>query len=114
MPHLAGHTRWFVPDCYLPEDDPAKGELVSHESCCILNVGPEDAQCTLTFYFEDQDPISEVTVTVPGNIACMSVSTGWRTSRASASRATRRMVSGSSATQEWSSSTPVSTPAVGV
>jgi len=66
MPHLAGHTRWFVPDCYLPEDDPAKGELVSHESCCILNVGPEDAQCTLTFYFEDRDPISEVTVTVPG------------------------------------------------
>jgi hypothetical protein len=60
----AGHTRWFVPDCYLPSDDSAKGDLVSHESCCILNVGPRDAHCSLTFYFEDQPPVSQVTLTV--------------------------------------------------
>jgi hypothetical protein len=61
----AGHTRWFVPDCYLPADDPAKGDLASHESCCILNVGPEEANCRLSFYFEDRDPVSDVSVTVP-------------------------------------------------
>src|SRR5690349_21336744 len=63
--HAAGRTRWFFPDCYLPSDDPAKGDLVSHESCCILNVGPEDANCSLTLYFEDREPISGVDLTVP-------------------------------------------------
>ncbi len=61
----AGRTRWFVPDCYLPSDDPAKGDLVSHESCCILNVGPKDAECALTLYFEDRAPLSGASVTVP-------------------------------------------------
>jgi hypothetical protein len=59
-----GHRRWYVPDCYLPADDPAKGDLVSHESCCILNAGEEDARCRLTLYFEDRDPVRDIGVTV--------------------------------------------------
>jgi hypothetical protein len=59
-----GHTQWFIPDCYLPSDDPGKGDLVSHESCCILNAGDEDAQCRLTLYFEDREPVRDIPVTV--------------------------------------------------
>jgi hypothetical protein len=59
-----GHLRWFFPDCYLPEDDESKGNLVSHESCCILNTGQSEARCTLTLYFEDREPIRGIEVTV--------------------------------------------------
>lgn len=59
-----GHRRWFFPDCYLPDDSPDKGSFVSHESCCILNVGAQDARCLLTLYFEDRDPVRDIEVTV--------------------------------------------------
>ena len=59
-----GHTRWFIPDCYLPQDSSDKGDLISHESCCILNAGTTDARCRLTLYFEDRDPLRDVEVTV--------------------------------------------------
>ena len=59
-----GHRRWFVPDCYLPEDSPDKGSFISHESCCILNAGNSDAHCRLTLYFEDRPPMRDIEVTV--------------------------------------------------
>ena len=59
-----GRTRWFIPDCYLPSDDPEKGAFVSHESCCILNAGGRDAHCRITLYFEDRDPVRDIAVTV--------------------------------------------------
>jgi len=63
--HVApGHRRWFVPDCYLPDDDPEKGDLVSHESCCVLNAGNSDARCSLSLYFEDREPIRGIEFTV--------------------------------------------------
>ena len=59
-----GHRRWFIPDCYLPDDSPGKGSFISHESCCILNAGGADARCSLTLYFEDREPLRGVEVTV--------------------------------------------------
>ncbi|HEX8918616.1 MAG TPA: sensory rhodopsin transducer [Chloroflexota bacterium] len=59
-----GHRRWYIPDCYLPDDNPDKGNFVSHESCCVLNVGKVDARCTLTFYFEDREPLRDIQITV--------------------------------------------------
>lgn len=59
-----GHRRWFIPDCYLPDDNPDKGDLISHESCCILNAGARDAHCRLTLYFEDREPVRGIEVTV--------------------------------------------------
>jgi hypothetical protein len=59
-----GHTRWYIPDCFLPSDSPDKGDLVSHESCCILNAGTVDARCRLTLYFEDREPVRDIEVTV--------------------------------------------------
>lgn len=52
----AGHTRWLIPDCYWPEIS-TPGTYPSHESICVLNTGDADAQLSLTFYFEDREPI---------------------------------------------------------
>lgn len=52
---VAGARRWFVPDAYLPEK--STGELESHESTCVLNVGRRPAVVKLTAYFEDREPL---------------------------------------------------------
>ena len=53
---MPGARKWYFPDGYLPEGK--KGELVSHESVCILNVNEKDAEVRITVFFEDEDPIS--------------------------------------------------------
>ena len=59
-----GHTTWYIPDGYLPPDS-VPGELVSHESVCVLNVTDNDAHVVLTFYFEDREPLRDVRCDVP-------------------------------------------------
>lgn len=59
-----GHKKWFIPDGYLPEDDPAKGGLITHESCCILNTNTIEANCSLTLYFEEGEPVRNIRLTV--------------------------------------------------
>ena len=53
-----GHKVWLIPDGYLPDGE--EGELVSHESICVLNVGQEAAHCVLDVYFEDRDPLKGI------------------------------------------------------
>ena len=55
-----GKRHWFVPDAYLPDAGPLPDGSVSHEAACLLNVGDEEARVTLTFYFEDRDPLGPV------------------------------------------------------
>ena len=57
-----GHRVWFFPD----GDRPPAGdsELKGHESIVILNPNPRDAECELTFYFEDKEPLSGIAITV--------------------------------------------------
>ena len=62
---VAGHRVWFIPDGYLPPTS-APGELVSHEAVCVLNPGPDNATVRLTIYFEDREPLRELTNVVPG------------------------------------------------
>jgi hypothetical protein len=54
---------WLIPDGYIPEESAAT--LLSHESICVLNAADEQAHLSITFYFEDRDPIRDVRVTVP-------------------------------------------------
>jgi hypothetical protein len=54
---------WLIPDGYIPEENTAT--LLSHESICVLNAADEQAHLSITFYFEDRDPIRDVRVTVP-------------------------------------------------
>lgn len=48
--------RWVVADCFLPEVRP--GDLVSHESLCVVNLGLRPAHLALTAYFEGDAPQS--------------------------------------------------------
>ncbi|OUM93828.1 MAG: hypothetical protein A9Z00_02610 [Thermobacillus sp. ZCTH02-B1] len=59
-----GHTHWIIPDGYIPEK--SSGELVSHESICVLNASSEEALLRFTIYFEDRDPIEDIPYVVPG------------------------------------------------
>jgi hypothetical protein len=59
-----GYTNWYIPDTYIPPT--SSGELESHESICVLNCLKEDAHITITIYFEDQEPLENIEVTVPG------------------------------------------------
>ena len=51
----AGSKLWIVPDCYLPAQ--STGDLKSHESTCVLNIGKKRATVTLTAYFENREPM---------------------------------------------------------
>jgi hypothetical protein len=57
-----GKLRWFVPDAYLPAE--STGGFVSHEAACLLNAGDEPARVTLTFFFEDREPLGPVELTL--------------------------------------------------
>jgi hypothetical protein len=52
-----GRTRWAIAEGYIPgrSHGPAP-ELESHEACCILNANDQDANVTITIYFEDREP----------------------------------------------------------
>jgi hypothetical protein len=58
----AGRRRWYVPDAYLPGD--SSHGVESHESACVLNTGSQPAVVSLTFFFEDRDPIGPVDITI--------------------------------------------------
>jgi hypothetical protein len=57
-----GRRRWYVPDAYLPGD--SSHGVESHECACLLNTGRAAAVVSLTFFFEDRDPIGPVDVIV--------------------------------------------------
>jgi hypothetical protein len=53
---------WLIPDGYIPEG--STGTQPSHEAICVLNAAGQEAHLSITFYFEDRDPIRDVRVTV--------------------------------------------------
>lgn len=60
-----GRRVWYIPDGYLPPLTPGQRERVSHESLCLLNATSREARVTLTFYFEDREPIRGIVLTLP-------------------------------------------------
>jgi hypothetical protein len=65
MPPI-GRTRWAIAEGYIPPASTGEGRaLESHETACILNAGPQDAQVTITVYFSDRDPPPPHRVKVP-------------------------------------------------
>lgn len=55
---MTGKTEWFIADGYM--SNTSKGELVSHEAICVLNLSGETAHIELTVYFEDREPIEHI------------------------------------------------------
>jgi hypothetical protein len=58
-----GARVWLIADGYLPSR--STGDLPSHESTCVLNVGGRAARVRLTAYFEDRDPMEGFAVNCP-------------------------------------------------
>ena len=53
---MNGKKTWFIADGYM--SDTVKGEFVSHEAVCVLNLSGKPAHIDLTIYFEDQEPLT--------------------------------------------------------
>lgn len=69
MPAKAiGCRRWAIPDGYIPDASHGPSpELESHEACCILNAGPQDAEIEITIYYTDRDPVGPYCFSVPAH-----------------------------------------------
>lgn len=58
-----GARVWLVPDGFIPAE--STGSQESHEAICVLNTSAERARLSVSFYFEDRDPVKDVEVIVP-------------------------------------------------
>jgi hypothetical protein len=58
-----GARVWLVPDGFIPEE--SSGSQESHEAICVLNTSEEEAWLSISFYFEDREPVKDVAVVVP-------------------------------------------------
>ncbi len=52
---MYGKNTWLIPDGFM--SDTKKGEFVSHEAVCVLNISGENANIKLTVFFEDSEPL---------------------------------------------------------
>jgi len=59
-----GSKYWVIPDGYIPEV--SQGTLQSHESICVLNCGNEAAVLEITIFFENREPLENITEIVEG------------------------------------------------
>ncbi|MGW3809297.1 sensory rhodopsin transducer [Micromonospora sp. NPDC005113] len=53
---MTAATRWLVPDGWMPPRGTA--DVEGHEAVCLLNTGDRPARVTLTFFFEDAEPVA--------------------------------------------------------
>jgi hypothetical protein len=58
-----GARVWLIPDGFVPEK--SSGAQESHEAICVLNTSAEGARLSISFYFEDREPIKDAEFTVP-------------------------------------------------
>ena len=60
-----GHRYWAIPEGYIPGESVSTAhDLVSHEAACILNVGDDDAEISITLFFEDRPPVGPYRATI--------------------------------------------------
>jgi len=61
-----GATHWAIAEGYIPgwSNGPSP-QMESHETCCVLNAGANDAHVALTLYFQDREPVGPYRVVVP-------------------------------------------------
>ncbi len=62
-----GYHRWAIAEGYIPgKSTGPKPEMLSHETCCILNVCDQPAHIKLWIFFSDRDPAGPYQLEVPG------------------------------------------------
>ncbi|MBQ3115873.1 MAG: hypothetical protein IJC07_02475 [Clostridia bacterium] len=63
---MNGKKEWYIVDGYRPAPAPdPKAVYEGHESVMILNPNEKDAHVSITFFFEDREPIENVAYLVP-------------------------------------------------
>jgi hypothetical protein len=66
MAEPIGHRVWAIAEGYIPPSSTGTSrQMLSHETACLLNAGPEDAEVEITVYFADRDPAGPYVVKVP-------------------------------------------------
>jgi hypothetical protein len=66
-----GACRWAIAEGYIPSESTGEGAaLESHETACLLNVGPVDAELEVTLFFGDRAPVGPYCLRVPARRTC--------------------------------------------
>jgi len=66
MAEPLGAKRWAIAEGYIPGQSTGPApQMTSHETVCILNAGPREAQVGITIYFADRGPVGPYKVSVP-------------------------------------------------
>jgi hypothetical protein len=62
-----GKRRWAIAEGYIPGEsvEPEDRALKSHEAACLLNATDQDAEITITVFFENRDPAGPYRVRLP-------------------------------------------------
>jgi hypothetical protein len=61
-----GQTRWAIAEGYIPGKSTGEGPAMeSHETLCFLNASDEDAEISITIFYEDREPTGPYRLTVP-------------------------------------------------
>ena len=58
-----GSYTWVVPDGWLPPEG-GEGDMINHESLMIMNTGQKDADVKIDIYFDDCEPVKDLSLTV--------------------------------------------------
>lgn len=63
---MSGKKQWYIVDGYRPSPKPdPNADYSGHESVMILNTNDEDANVLISIYFEDREPVENISYTVP-------------------------------------------------
>ena len=61
-----GRKEWAIAEGYIPAwSKGPEPQMTSHETACLLNTGPRDAQVRIILYFKDREPVGPYRVIVP-------------------------------------------------
>lgn len=60
-----GSRTWAIAEGYIPPSSTGpEPEMLSHETACLLNASPEDAEVEITIFFSDRAPVGPYRLTV--------------------------------------------------
>ena len=62
-----GARVWAIADGYIPSSSTGPDpEMLSHETACLLNPSPRDAEVQITVFFSDRPPVGPYRLTLAG------------------------------------------------
>ena len=63
---VIGKKRWAIAEGYIPPASTGPHpQMTSHETVCLLNVGPDDAHVSITVFYVDRTPVGPYRLVVP-------------------------------------------------